>query len=157
MRGKTEASVSGGMVIEESVLINAGIDKVWKTFTDLTCWNEWNTVMGNLSSNENCLSNGAAISCCFRPFLFPVKANIRVEEVIPCKHIIWYAKKRGFLARNEFSFLNHGKGTLVTSRETFNGFFVSALGCFLPKKRMKNLITTFLKDLKTASENHLSK
>jgi uncharacterized membrane protein len=33
------------MVIEESVHINAPLDKVWTLFTDLACWQDWNSVM----------------------------------------------------------------------------------------------------------------
>lgn len=143
------------MVIEESILINAKMDKVWEIFTVLTCWKDWNTVMRNVCTSEKCLSYGARISCCFRPFLFPVKVTIRVEEVIPYEHIVWSAKKKGFSARNEFSFQSNERGVVVTSRETFNGFLIRHLGFLLPKRKMRTLIKTFLKDLKTASENQL--
>jgi len=151
---KSEIAAIQRMVIEESILIHAEMDKVWKIFTNLTCWNEWNTVMSDVCSNEKCLSNESEISCCFRSFLFSVSANIIVEEVVPYKRIVWSAKKKGFFARNEFSFQNHSKGVTVTSREAFTGMLVRVFGFLLPKKRMKTLIATFLSDLKTASENH---
>jgi hypothetical protein len=141
------------MVIEESILIHAKMDKVWETFTNLTCWKEWNTVMENVCTKEQCLSCGGEISCCFRPFVFLVKATIRIEDVKPLEHIVWSAKKHGFFARNMFTFQNNEKGIIVTSRETFSGFIVVFFGFLLPKKRMRTLIQTFLKDLKTASEN----
>ncbi len=154
---KSEVSPIQKIVIEESIIILANIDTVWDTFTRLTCWKEWNTVMMDVCSNGKYLSYGSEISCCFRPFLFPVTANIRVEEVVPYKRIIWSAKKKGFFARNEFSFENHGRGVTVTSREAFYGTLVSFWGFLLPKKRMKNLILTFLSDLKAASENRSNK
>lgn len=91
----------------------------------------------------------------FPSILFPVKVTIRVEEVIPYEHIVWSAKKKGFSARNEFSFQSNERGVVVTSRETFNGFLIRHLGFLLPKRKMRTLIKTFLKDLKTASENQL--
>lgn len=141
------------MIIEESILINANMDKVWETFTDLSCWKDWNTVMDDVCSNEKCLFTGSELSCCFRPFLFPIKANIKVEEVIPRERIVWSAKKKGFSARNQFSFRCHERGVIVISRETFSGFLVRAFGFLLPQRKMRALIHTFLKDLKTASEN----
>jgi hypothetical protein len=150
---KSEVSTIQKIVIEESILILAKMDTVWDTFTRLTCWKEWNTVMMDVRSNGKCLSYGSEISCCFRPFLFPVTANIRVEEVVPYKRIVWSAKKKGCFAQNEFSFQNHNTGVTVTSREAFYGTIVSFFGFLLPKKRMKTLISTFLRDLKTASEN----
>ena len=145
------------MVIEESIFIHAKMDKVWETFTNLTCWKEWNTVMEDVCTREKCLSCGGEISCCFRPLVFLVKATIRIEEVKPYKHIVWSARKKGFYARNIFTFRNNKKGIIVTSRETFSGFIVMFFSFLLPRKRMRTLIQTFLKDLKTASENQSRK
>ena len=141
------------MVIEESILIHAKMDKVWDTFTNLTCWKDWNTVMRNVNSGEDCLSHGSEISCSFHPFFLPIKAKIRIEEVIPHKRIVWSAKKKGFSARNKFSFQGNERGVVITSRETYSGPLVKSLGFLLPKGKMQTLIKTFLKDLKTASES----
>jgi hypothetical protein len=141
------------IVFEESMLINANIEKVWEIFTNLTCWKDWNTVMRNVNSDEKYLSNGGKISCSLRPFLLPVKTKIMVEEVIPHKSIVWFAKKKGFSARNKFTFQGNEKGVLVTSRETYSGLLVRSFGFILPKRKMQNLIKTFLRNLKTASEN----
>jgi len=144
------------MVIEESILINAKMDKVWETFIDLTCWKDWNTVMRNVSSVEKYLSHGGKISCSFRPFLLPIKATIRVEDVIPLKHIVWCAKKKGLSARNKFTFQSNERGVVVTSKETFSGTLVRFLVFLLSKRKMRTLIKTFLRDLKNASENQLT-
>ena len=141
------------MVIEESVLIHAKMDKVWETFTDLTCWKDWNTVMRDVCSVEKCLSHGGKILCSFRPFLLPIKATIKLEEVKPHERIVWSAKKKGLSARNKFSFQSNEKGVTVTSRETFSGLLVKSLSFLLPKRKMRTLIKTFLGDLKTASED----
>ena len=141
------------MVIEESILIHAKMDKVWDTFTNLTCWKDWNTVMRNVTSGEDCLSHGGEISCFFHPFFLPIKAKIQIEEVIPHKSIVWSAKKKGFSARNKFSFQSNERGIIVTSRETYSGPLVKSFGFLLPKGKMQTLIKTFLKDLKTASES----
>jgi len=154
-----ECEIAGlhfGMVIEESILINAKMDKVWETFTDLTCWKDWNTVMRNVSSVEKYLSHGGKISCSFRPFLLSVKAAIRIEELIPHKRIVWSAKKKGLSAQNKFTFQSNERGVIVTSRETFSGTLVKSLGFLLPKRKMRTLIKTFLRDLKNASENQLT-
>jgi len=143
------------MVIKASIHINANMDKVWETFTDLTCWNDWNTVIRDVYSSEKSLSSGGVLKCCFRPFLLPVNVKIEVEEVVPYESIVWSAKKRGLSARNTFFFEKYKGGVTVTSRETFKGSLVSFFGFLLPKKRMRTLISTFLQDLKTAAENQL--
>ncbi len=109
------------MVVEKSILINAGLEKVWNTFTDLTCWREWNTVIRDVSSDEACISSGCRLFCNFRPFHFPLNVRIEIKDVKPGKSISWYAKKLGLAAEHLFDFQATEKGVLVTSRETFWG------------------------------------
>jgi hypothetical protein len=142
----------GGMIIEEAIAIHAPIEKVWNTFTDLTCWMQWNTVIRNVRSEERCLSDGKEVKCCLRPYIFPIKVKLRVEELIPFELITWSAKKKGLYARHEFIFEKQDSSVLVTSRETFAGLLSKASGAFLPKRKMQALTLRFLKDLKKASE-----
>jgi hypothetical protein len=140
------------MIIKESLLINATMKRVWDTFTDLTCWMDWNTVIQDVSYEERCLTNGKALKCCFRPFLFPIRVKIKIEEIRPYDRIIWSARKKGLYAFHEFFFEEVEKGILVTSKESFSGLLAAASGFLLPLGRMRSLTRTFLKDLKKAAE-----
>jgi hypothetical protein len=140
------------MIIEEAIAIHAPIEKVWDTFTDLTCWLQWNTVIRNVRSEEHCLSNGKEVKCSLYPFLFPITVNLRIEELIPHELIVWSARKKGLYARHEFIFEKQDNSVLVTSRETFTGLLSKASGALLPKRKMQALTTRFLKDLRKASE-----
>jgi hypothetical protein len=143
------------MIIRESIKIIAPMEKVWQTFTDLTRWTEWNTVMSNINSDDRCLMDGKDIRCCFRPFLFPVKVNIKIHEVVPFNRVVWSAQKKGLFAFHEFFFAEDGdevKEVMVSSKETFSGILSSGGGFLFPERRMRELTKTFLKDLKKASE-----
>jgi hypothetical protein len=140
------------MIIEKGIAIDAPIEKVWNTFTDLTCWMRWNTVIRNVRSDERRLSNGKDVKCSLRPFVFPIKVSLKVEEVIPFERITWSARKKGLYARHEFIFEKKDNSVLVTSREAFTGLLSKASGALLPKRKMQSLTTRFLKDLKKASE-----
>jgi hypothetical protein len=140
------------MVINESITIQADLQKVWKTFTDLTCWNNWNTVMQDVKSDEHCLTKSKYLKCCFRPFVFPIKVNIEIEEIVPYKRVIWSAKKRGLSAYHKFLFEKNERGTIVTSNETFDGFLPKTSAFLFPKSKMRNLTKIFLRDLKKAAE-----
>jgi hypothetical protein len=140
------------MIIKESITIHATMEKVWNTFTDLTRWTQWNTVMSDVRSDEHCLAHGKDIKCSFRPFLFPINIKIKIQEIIPFNRIVWSAQKKGLFAFHEFFFQEVEKVVLVTSKETFSGLLTSAGGFLLPEKRMRSLTKTFLKDLKKASE-----
>jgi hypothetical protein len=143
------------MVIEERILISADLKKIWKVFTDITCWNNWNSVIRDACCDDQCLYHGTVITCSFRPFPFPINARIEVEKIIPNEYVAWSVRKKGFLAYHEFLFQRQGKGILVTSRETFNGLLVRLFCFLLPRKRMRELTAAFLKDLKMASESYL--
>ena len=142
-------------MIEEHILIDADIKKIWKVFTDLTCWHNWNSVIRDADCNDQCLTHGTVITCRFRPFLFPINAQINVEKIIPEEYVIWSVKKKGFKAYHEFIFQRQEKGVLVISRETFNGLLIRLFGFLLPQKRLRELTTTFLNELKVASESYL--
>ena len=141
------------MIIKESIIINAPLSKVWEMFTDITRWMHWNTVMKDVSFEEECLTNGTDLKCEFRPFTFPIKINIEIEDIIPYERIVWSTRKKGLFVFHEFFFQQKEKGVLVTSKETFSGLYAAASGLLLPVKRMRLLTKTFLKDLKKASES----
>ncbi len=140
------------MIIKESITIASPIEKVWDTFTDLSGWPGWNTVIKNVKSGDRLLVNSKSLKCTFRPFLFPIQVRIRIEEILPLEHVIWVARKKGLVARHEFIFRNTEKGTQVISRETFTGLLVTGGGFLLPVRRMRSLTKVFLKDLKRAAE-----
>jgi len=141
------------MVIEEQILVNADLGRVWKVFTDLTCWNNWNSVIRDVCCDDQYLSHGKTLTCCFRPFLFPINVEVNVEKVIPNQCVIWIVRKKGFIAYHEFLFQRQENGVLITSRETFSGLLVRLFNLFLPRKRMRMFANTFLTDLKMASES----
>ena len=139
------------MVIEESVEINAGIEKVWNSFTDLTCWEEWNTVLRDVATESESIREGGKFSCSLRFFSVPLFFEPRIEEVVPRRKIVWKGEKYGISSRHEFMFIKEDRGGNVTSRETFSGPFFS--GILLPRREIRRLTRKLLQDLKKASES----
>lgn len=140
------------MIITESIVINAPLKIIWQTFTDLTCWTNWNTVIRDVDSKERAIAHGRSIKCSFRPFFFPIRVKIKIEKVVAYEAIIWSAKKKGLKARHELLFQPHNDAVKVISRETFSGVLTRAYGLLLPKKKITHLKKIFLKELKQASE-----
>ena len=141
------------MVIEESIIIHAPLPKVWETFTHITCWNDWNTVLRNVSPDKTeILAEGGKVRFCIYPFHFPVYLEPVIEKVIPRKRVVWTSAKYGISAHHAFIFEQVEKGILVTSRETFKGIPVKTLGLLFPEWRLRELTVSFLKDLKGAAE-----
>jgi hypothetical protein len=140
------------MVIEESVHIDAPLERVWKTFTDLTCWQDWNSVMKDVSSGSQSIEKGEAFRFCLRPFFFHVNIEPFIEEVIPNKLVVWAGSKFGIFARHEFFFEGAGEGTTVKSMESFKGMTVDTMPLIFPEKVIREMTRTLLMDLKKAAE-----
>jgi hypothetical protein len=141
------------MVIEESVIVHARLPKVWDTFTNITCWDDWNTVIKKVSPGKTeILAEGGKVRFCMYPFHFPVYLEPVIEKVVPKKEVVWTSAKYGISARHAFVFEPVEDGVLVTSRETFNGVTVKALRFLFPEWRLRDLTVAFLRDLKGAAE-----
>ncbi|MBS1111997.1 MAG: hypothetical protein H6Q95_289 [Nitrospirae bacterium] len=142
------------MLISESIVINAPLKKVWHTFTDLTCWKKWSTVVSNVSSETERLTEGKSFKFCIRPFTFPLNIEPVVEEMVPGQRIVWSGSRHGITARHEFLFEEKNGKTLITSHEIFRINWFKRLFFNIPKKRLHKLSVLMLQDLKFACENN---
>jgi hypothetical protein len=144
------------MVIEESILINAELKKVWKIFTDLACWADWNTVASRAASDSGRLEEGEKFTFCLRPFSVPIMIEPKIEEVVPREKVVWTGTKFGIFSRHEFLFQQVANGVLVTSREAFRGMPLLFGGITFPESTVRELTVEMLNDLKKASEKEIS-
>ncbi len=140
------------MIIEESILINADIEKIWKTFTDLTCWAEWNTVARNAVSDSGNLEKGDRFTFCIRPFSVPITLKQRIAEVVPAQRVVWTGSKFGIYSRHEFLFQQVADRVQVTSRETLRGLPLLFGGQAFTDAVVRKLTIAMLSDLKKSSE-----
>jgi hypothetical protein len=140
------------MLIEESVLIDADLKSVWKTFTDLTCWAEWNTVASKAKSGSGRIEEGERLSFCLRPASVPIMIDAKIKEVEPREKIVWSGTKFGIFSRHEFLFQQVANGVLVTSSETFRGLPLLFGGLTFPESTVRDLTVGMLNDLKKSAE-----
>ncbi len=141
------------MLIEDSITIHAPMQKVWETFTDLTCWDDWNSVLKNVSPDRaEVLTEGGRVRFCIYPFKFPVYFEPAIEEIVPNKKIVWTSGKFGVIARHEFIFKELEGGVRVISKESFRGISLRTMSFLFPRARLKELTVSFLRDLKKAAE-----
>ncbi len=136
------------MIVTASVYIRASLKKVWETFTDLTCWQDWSTVMTKVSSDTGCLTEGRSFKFCIRPFDIPVHLQPVVQEVIPMKKIVWTGRKHGISACHEFTFSTKNGVVKLASREVFTGAVVRSFKYFLPREEVRELSLLMLDEIK---------
>ncbi len=141
------------MQIEHSVEINAPIEVIWSIFTDLTCWEEWTSVMTDVSGDDNILKKGSIFKFCIRPFLFSISIQPVVEELVLHERIVWSGKKHTVLAHHEFIFEDRGSSVMLKSVETFTVNKFIRILFHIPKKKLHRLSVLMLEELKYASEN----
>ncbi len=145
------------MIIEHSIKIDADIETVWNIFTDLTCWQDWNTVINNVSSDHDELTEGKHFKFCVRPFNLPVYIEPRVHELIPKQKIVWFGKKHGISAHHEFIFSQEDNTVHLTSREKFRVNPLSRLYFRITMKKLHQMSIDMLQQLKDAAEGAGSK
>jgi len=140
------------MVIQESVLIHASLEKVWDIFESFTCWADWNRVLTDVRSHSARLTEGQAFSCSIRPYLFPVDISPVVTSVEPLRKIVWTASMYGISSVHEFSFDETPEGVVAESRERFNGLpLLFGTGRFF-EENVRQLTVSFLEGLRVAAE-----
>jgi|APFre7841882630_1041343.scaffolds.fasta_scaffold04372_4 hypothetical protein len=141
------------MVIDESIVIHASLAAVWETFTDISHWKEWNSVLADCSdADSSSLSLTNQCTWRIRLFAFPIYFEPVIETIVPCELIVWRARKFGIAARHEFIFKNEGDNVRFQSRETFATWpplrFIVVVFC----AKLTAITRAFLNDVKKAVE-----
>lgn len=141
------------MIVEESIVIHAAPERVWNTFTDISRWKDWNTVLTDITPHgADTMTKGRRISLLIYFFGLPLGVGLEVEEVMPGSRVIWSGEIFGISSRHEFIFEKCGGGVVVISRETFKALGLRMPGSLLPDSKIRELTLDLLKDLKAASE-----
>jgi uncharacterized protein YndB with AHSA1/START domain len=140
------------MVIEESVFINADRKRVWKTFTDLTCWAEWNRTARDIVSRSSTMEQGSRFRFCLRPFAIPIHIDPVIDEIVPYDRVVWSGRKYGIASRHEFLFRQQADGVLITSRERLIGLPLVLGGRAFTEKVVRELTVSMLEELREAAE-----
>jgi hypothetical protein len=139
--------------IEESVLIDAPREIAWGTFTDLTCWADWNSVLtGVRMGPDPRLAGGSDFSCCLSPFGVAVPFSVSVELAEPPARLLWVGARWGVRGRHWFLFSDQEGGTRCESVEDLTGPTVALAGPFFPTWHFRELTRRFLRDLKAGAE-----
>ena len=139
--------------IEESVLIDAPRQLVWRTLVDLACWADWSSVLTRVVPGAHAtLDSGSHFSCSLQPFGVAIPFAVRVELAEAPARLLWTAARWGVRGRHWFHLSDHGGGTRCDSVEDLSGPAVVLAGPFFPEWRFRDLTRRFLGDLKAGAE-----
>jgi hypothetical protein len=78
------------MIIQAEVHIRAPLPVVWRVFSHLEDWKDWNTACNSCRLVEgNELAAGSCLAFVVKPIVFPVKVQPRVVSCEPGREVVW--------------------------------------------------------------------
>jgi hypothetical protein len=141
------------MIIQAKVHIRAPLPVVWRVFSHLDDWKEWNTACSSCRFVEgDALADGACFTFVVKPIIFPVRVEPRVVSCDPGREVVWEGERLGIRAVHTWRFWEQADGVFLESVETFNGPLM-ALGHLVGvPNRLHRLTVQMLDQIKRHSE-----
>jgi hypothetical protein len=110
------------VIIQAEVAIRAPLPVVWRVFSHLEKWKEWNTACNScrFTAGDE-LTEGACFTFVVKPIIFPVRVEPRVVSCEPGREVVWEGERLGIRAVHTWRFEEHPEGVVLKSVETFKG------------------------------------
>lgn len=141
------------MVINAEVHIKAPMAVVWRVFSHLNEWKDWNTACEScrfISGDR--LAEGACFSFVVKPFIFPLRVEPRVVSCDPSREVVWEGKRLGISAVHTWRFREAADGVLMQSTESFRGPLLLVAHLVGVPRRLHQLTVDMLDHVKRYSE-----
>ncbi len=141
------------VVVEESVVIDAEPEEVWRVFSRLDRWPTWNPACSaarHLSGTA--WKKGAIFELTLKPWWRKLTFKPTVMESDIPERIVWVGKGGGVEGWHTFTFEQEGSGTKVTSYESFSGPLLWVMPLVSPERKVRHMFTQWLEGLKAEVE-----
>lgn len=141
------------MVIRAQVRIKAPLPVVWRVFSHLGDWKDWNTACNSCRFTAGSdLTAGACFTFVVKPVVFPVRVEPRVLRCEPGREVVWEGERFGIHAVHTWRFRETAGAVLLESEETFRGPLL-ALGHLIGvPKRLHRLTVRMLDQIRQHCE-----
>lgn len=116
-----EINSNAPIVSHQDVAINAPLESVWRVFTEVSSWPEWNPDIPK-ATIAGPIALGTAIHWETAGMAIP---SI-IGEVVPLKKIAWSGETSGILGIHVWAFSATAEGTQVRTEESWEGDSVPA-------------------------------
>jgi uncharacterized protein YndB with AHSA1/START domain len=146
-------AIERNIVIRESLRIAAPPERVWRVFTAIERWREWNTAVrsARFRTGEPWQA-GATIEFTVKPSWKQLRIRAEITDVQPHKSVTWAGSGAGIAGVHTFAFQPDGDGTLATTVEVFTGPGLGLMGLVMPQHKLRALFATWLAALKAEAE-----
>jgi hypothetical protein len=141
------------MIIQAEVLIRAPLSDVWRVFSHLHDWKDWNTACNHCRFVEgDTLTDGACFTFVVKPIIFPVRVEPRVVRCEPGREVVWEGERFGIRAVHTWRFRDQSQGVLLQSVETFKVPLLALARLVGVPKRLHRLTVQMLDQIQRHSE-----
>jgi hypothetical protein len=135
----------------KELLIHAQPHTVWNIHTGIDAWSRWQPGIA-LSKLEGALRVGSVFQ--WKTGGLTITSTIEVVE--PEERIGWTGRSLGTQAKHIWTFRPHQSGTLVTTEESMDGWFVRILKIVMPTF-LDTSLDLWLQSLKKQAEDNRMK
>jgi uncharacterized membrane protein len=141
------------MVVEEEIEINAPLPVVWRIFSKMEEWDDWNSAIRSCALVEGDeMNTGTCFSFVIRPLKFPIRVQPKIVKCDPGREVVWEGKRLGIHASHRWHFRESDGKVILLSVETFRGPLVWFSYLFMVPRRLHHLTVEFLQSVKKAAE-----
>jgi uncharacterized protein YndB with AHSA1/START domain len=141
------------MIIKAEVHIKAPLPVVWRAFSTLDQWKDWNMACDSCRFTlGDSLAEGACFTFVVKPFIFPVRVEPQVSSCDPAREVVWTGNRFGIHAVHTWRFREDADGVLLESVETFRGPLLVIGNMVGIPKRLHRLTVEMLDQIKRFCE-----
>ncbi len=141
------------MTIEAEIFIRAPLARVWRVFSRLEQWKEWNTACAECRFVDgDGLDPGACFAFVVRPLVFPLQVRPRVVSCEPGREVVWEGSRLGIRAVHVWRFRETGEGVVLSSVERFRGALLFLGRLLGVPGRMHRLTVRMLEEIRLHCE-----
>lgn len=149
------------MTMEAARVVKAPRALVWRVFSDLVGWPEWNPHCHGVSlegGGTTLDARGCDFSFTLRPLGLPVTVAARVLRSRPGELVSWEGRVWGIRSLHSYRFSDlAGQGTLVQSEEILSGFMLLPLRLAQSPQKMGEMNQKWLAALAAESERRVNR
>ncbi|MFZ7127475.1 MAG: SRPBCC domain-containing protein [Desulfobacterales bacterium] len=141
------------MIIRREIDVQAPLDVVWRVFSRMEDWREWNPVCRNCCYLEG---SEMALDTCFAfdvaPLFVPLRVTPRITRCEPGREVIWEGGRFGVNAEHIFRFDEREGRVRILSVERFKGPLLPVGRLLGIPRRLHRLAEAFLLAIKQQAE-----
>ena len=142
-------NVSGSAPVVEhaDVVVNAPVETVWAVLSDFPNWPTWNRSVTRME-----FAGPVAVGTTFRWVGGGTRITSRIEEVEPCRRLVWSGRTLGIRALHVWTFEERPDGTRVFTAESFEGLLAKVFSGLM-RKTLSRALAEGLVALKAEAES----